>query len=281
MTTQNSRFTISPLTPAIGAEIRGLDLARPLDVETLAALRETWLERKVLFFREQTLTPEQQLAFTRQFGELEKYPFLPGIPGYPLIAPVLKLPHEKINFGGLWHSDTTYLETPAMGATLYALEIPPLGGDTLFANMALAYETLPEAIKARIHNLRVVNSSAKADVTKTREDRIRDAGDSALNKEFVSVHPLVRTHPETGEKILYVNEGHALRIDGWTEADSLPLLETLYRHQRKPEFQCRFRWSVGALALWDNRACQHYPVNDYHGYRRLLYRVSLKGDRPF
>lgn len=273
-------FAVQHLTPAIGSEVSGLDLAQPLTAETVAALRRLWLERKVLFFRAQQLTPDQQLAFTARFGELEKYPFLPGIEGYPLIAPVLKLPHETVNFGGLWHSDTTYLEAPAAGATLYAIEIPPLGGDTLFANMVLAHETLPEDIKARIQGLKVVNSSAKADVTKTREDRLKEVGDSAPRQEFVSIHPVVRTHPETGEKILYVNEGHAIRFDGWTEADSLPLLEALYKHQRKPEFQCRFRWSPGALAMWDNRSCQHYPVNDYHGYRRLLHRISLKGDRP-
>ncbi|GMU46455.1 MAG: taurine dioxygenase [Porticoccaceae bacterium] len=276
----NAPFAVQHLTPAIGSEVSGLDLAQPLAADTVAALRTLWLERKVLFFRDQRLTPDQQLAFTGQFGELEKYPFLPGIEGYPLIAPVLKLPHETVNFGGLWHSDTTYLEAPAAGATLYAIEIPPLGGDTLFANMVLAYETLPEDIKARIQGLKVVNSSAKADVTKTREDRLKEVGGSAPRQEFVSIHPVVRTHPETGEKILYVNEGHAIHFDGWTEADSLPLLEALYKHQRKPEFQCRFRWSPGALAMWDNRSCQHYPVNDYHGHRRLLHRISLKGDRP-
>ncbi|MFZ5655017.1 MAG: TauD/TfdA dioxygenase family protein [Pseudomonadota bacterium] len=277
----NTDFGIEHLTPAIGTEVRGLDLSRPLPPATLSAVRALWLERKVLFFRDQHLTPDQQLAFTAQFGELEKYPFLPGIEGYPLIAPVLKLPHEKVNFGGLWHSDTTYLETPAAGATLYAIEIPPLGGDTLFANMVLAYETLPDALKATIAGLKAVNSSAKADVTKTREDRLKEVGDRTPPQEFTSIHPVVRTHPETGERILYVNEGHAVRFDGWTEADSLPLLEALYKHQRKPEFQCRFRWSPGALAMWDNRACQHYPVNDYHGHRRLLHRISLKGDRPF
>ena len=192
MSTESPYFEIRRLTPAIGAEITGLDLSIVLTPETLANLRQVWLERKVLFFRDQKLTPDQQLAFSRQFGELEKYPFLPGIPGHPLIATVLKQAHETVNFGGLWHSDTSYLETPAMGATLYALEIPPLGGDTLFANMALAYETLSEPLKARIRDLHVVNSSAKAEVTKTREDRIRDAGDEAVRQEFVSRHPLVR-----------------------------------------------------------------------------------------
>lgn len=277
----SARFAVAPLTPACGAEITGLDLARPLEAAVLTALRKVWLERKVLFFRGQTLTPDQQLAFTAQFGELEKYPFLPGIEGYPLIAPVLKLPHETVNFGGVWHSDTTYLEKPATGATLYAVEIPPLGGDTLFANMALAYQALPEEIKQQIAGLRAVNSSSKADASKTREDRLKEAGTPVARQEFLSIHPVVRTHPQTGEKILYVNEGHAERFDGWTEAASRPLLNLLYQHQRKPEFQCRFRWSPGALALWDNRAVQHYPVNDYHGYRRLLHRVSIKGDAPY
>ena len=277
----NTYFEIEHLSPAIGSEVRGLDLARPLPQDTLIRVRALWLERKVLFFRDQRLTPDQQLAFTRQFGEVEKYPFLPGIDGYPLIAPVLKLPHEKVNFGGLWHSDTTYLETPAAGATLYAIELPPLGGDTLFANMALAYETLPDDLKKAIGGLKAVNSSAKADVTKTREDRLKEVGDRAPPQEFTSIHPVVRIHPETGEQILYVNEGHAVRFEGWSEQDSLPLLEALYKHQRKPEFQCRFRWSPGALVMWDNRSCQHYPVNDYHGHRRLLHRISLKGERPF
>lgn len=274
-------FDVHPLTPAIGAEITGIDLAVPIEPAALAALRQVWLERKVLFFRNQKLTPDQQLAFTRQFGEIEKYPFLPGIEGHPLIAPVLKLPHETVNFGGLWHSDTTYLETPAAGATLYALELPPLGGDTLFANMVLAHESLPEAIKTQIEGLRAVNSSAKAEVSKTREDRLKEATDTVVRQQFVSLHPVVRTHPETGEKILYVNEGHTERFEGWTEEASQPLLNLLFQHQRKPEFQCRFRWTPGTLAMWDNRAAQHYPVNDYHGYRRLLHRVSLKGDRPF
>ena len=273
-------FDIAPVTPAIGAEITGIDLSEPLAEDQVAALRRLWLRHRVLFFRDQTLTPDQQLAFTRQFGEIEKYPFLPGIDGHPLIAPVLKLPHETVNFGGLWHSDTSYLETPAAGATLYAREIPALGGDTLFANMVLAYETLDTQLQARIAGLRVINSSAKADVSRTREDRLQELGDDKPQREFNAVHPLVRTHPETGEKILYVNEAHAVGIEGWPQAQSDELLQQLYRHQRQPEFQCRFRWSVGALAIWDNRACQHYPVNDYHGHRRLLHRISLKGERP-
>lgn len=276
----NTHFDVSPLTPFIGAEVTGLDLSRPIPEATLKDLRATWLERKVLFFRDQQLTPDEQVAFAQQFAEVEKYPFLKGIDGHTLVAPILKLPHEQVNFGGMWHSDTTYLERPAMGAVLYAVEIPPVGGDTIWCNMVTAWEGLPEHLKALVKDLKVVNSSAKADISKTREDRIRDAADPEAPSAFVNIHPLVRIHPETGERILYANEAHAERFDGWTEAESAPLLHQLYLHQRKPEFQCRFRWTAGAVAIWDNRSTQHYPINDYHGHRRLLHRVSLKGDRP-
>lgn len=273
-------YRVEDLAPMIGSEIAGLDLSQALDADTLTALRALWLERKVLFFRDQTLTPEQQLAFTRQFGEVEKYPFLKGIEGHPLVAPVLKLPQETINFGGVWHSDTTYLPEPAAGATLYALELPPVGGDTIFCNMGAAYENLPAEMREMISGLKAVNTSAKAAVSATRKNRIDDGGDDSAPKEFTEVHPVVRTHPETGEKTLYVNEAHTLRFDGWSQEDSEPVLHILYEHARKPEFQCRFRWTVGSVVLWDNRSTHHYPINDYHGYRRLLHRISLKGTRP-
>lgn len=276
----NDHFEVAPLSPFIGGEVTGLDLSQPIPEPTLSKLRATWLERKVLFFRDQTLTPDQQVAFARQFAEIEKYPFLNGIAENPLVAPILKQPHEKMNFGGVWHSDTTYMERPAMGAVLYALEVPPVGGDTIWCNMVTAWESLSDELKEKLSTMKAVNSSAKADVTKTREDRIRDAGDTSAPQDFTNVHPVMRTHPETGEKALYVNEGHTVRFDGWTEEDSAPLLHQLYLHQRKPEFQCRFRWTKGSVAIWDNRSTHHYPINDYHGHRRLLHRVSLKGDRP-
>lgn len=276
----NEHFEVMPLAPVIGAEVRGLDLAQPIPPDTLARLRAVWLERKVLMFRDQTLTPTQHVAFARQFGALDKYPFLKGIDGHPLIAPILKLPEERVNFGGIWHSDTSYLERPAAGAVLYALEVPPVGGDTLFANMATAWQTLPEELREQMRGLRAVCSSAKADVTRTREDRLRDMADDSSPQAFESVHPVMRLHPETGEQVLYVNEAHVTRFEGWTDADSAPLLRRLYEHQRRPEYQCRLRWSAGAVVIWDNRATQHYPINDYHGHRRLLHRVSLAGDRP-
>jgi taurine dioxygenase len=276
----NTHFEMEDLSPFIGSEIRGLDLSKPIAADTLSELRRVWLERKVLFFLNQQLAPDQQVAFTRQFGEIDKYPFLKGIEGNPLVAPVLKLPEETVNFGGVWHSDTTYLELPAGGASLYALELPPLGGDTIFCNMGTAYEALSQDIKDKIDHLQAVNTSNKAAVSKTRSHRLADSGDRSAAEVFTHVHPVVRTHPESGERTLYVNEAHTSRFEGWTEKGSESLLNKLYQHARMPEFQCRFRWTLGAVVLWDNRSTHHYPINDYHGYRRLLHRVSLKGSRP-
>jgi taurine dioxygenase len=274
-----SKIEVRRLAGAIGAEISGIDLARDLDPQTTASLRRIWLEQCVVFFRDQHLSPAQFLRAAEAFGEPVEYPFVKGIEGFPVITPVVKLEHERVNFGGLWHSDTTYLEEPPMATMLLAREVPPVGGDTLFANMALAYETLSPGLRRTLDGLTVVNSSAKADVTRTREDRIRDAGKEAKS-EYVAEHPAVRTHPETGRKALYVNGGHTVRFKDWTVEESTPLLEYLYRHQQRPELTCRFRWEVGSLAFWDNRSAQHNPINDYHGHRRVMHRITLKGDRP-
>jgi taurine dioxygenase len=190
----------------------------------------------------------------------------------------VKLEHETVNFGGIWHSDTTYLERPPMASLLYAIEIPPVGGDTLFANQYLAYESLSEGLKRTLDGLVGVNSSLKADASRTREDRLRTAGERV--KVLIGEHPLVRTHPETRRKALFLNVGHTACVKGWTEAESRPLLEYLFAHQVRPEFTCRFRWTAGSLAFWDNRCAQHNPVNDYHGFRRVMHRVTLAGDKP-
>ena len=270
---------IRPLSGAIGAEILGIDLAHDVSGETVAAIRAAWLEHLVIFFRDQTLEPAQFLDVAHRFGEPVEYPFVKGLDGFPQITPVIKLEHEKINFGGVWHSDTSYLDIPPMATMLIAREVPPVGGDTLFANMVEAYETLSPGLRRMLDGLTVVNSSAKADVTRTREDRIRDAGKEARS-EYVAEHPAVRTHPETGRKALYVNGGHTVRFKEWTVEESTPLLEHLYRHQQRPELTCRFRWEPGSIALWDNRCTQHNPVNDYHGFRRVMHRVTLAGDVP-
>jgi taurine dioxygenase len=271
---------IRPIAGALGAEIDGLDLTNELDGETVSAIRRAWLDHIVIFFREQRLTAEQFLGFARRFGEVVEYPFIKGIDGFPEITPVVKLEHEKVNFGGLWHTDTAYLECPPMGTMLIARQVPPFGGDTLFANMYLAYETLSAGMRRLLDGLVAVNSSAKADVTKTREDRIRDGAKADAKPEYVAEHPVVRIHPETGRKALYVNGGHTVRFKDMTEAESTPLLAYLFAHQHRPEFTCRFRWEIGSIAFWDNRCAQHNPINDYHGHRRVMHRLTLAGDKP-
>jgi len=263
---------------ALGAEIGGVNLAGPLGDETISEIRQSLLDHLVIFFRGQKLTPQEQLAFAQRFGQPMEYPQLKGLPECPLVTPVIKLEHERVNFGGIWHSDTTYLERPPMASMLYAVELPPFGGDTLFANQYLAYETLSEGLKRVLAGLTGINSSTKAEASKTREDRLRAAG--AERKVLVGEHPVVRTHPETGRKALYVNVGHTAQFKGWTEQESRPLLDFLFRHQVQAEFSCRFRWEPGSLAFWDNRCAQHYPVNDYQGFRRVMHRVTLAGDTP-
>jgi taurine dioxygenase len=269
---------VRPLAGALGAEVVGVNMACDLEEEVVQEVRHAFLDHLVIFLRDQKVTPQQQVAFARRFGEPMEYPNLPGLPEAPLITPVVKLEHERNNFGGMWHSDTTYLAEPPMGTMLLALEVPPHGGDTMFANQYLAYETLSDGLKETLDGLIGINSSAKAEVSKTAEDRLKEAG--VERKALAAEHPLVRTHPETGRKALYTSDAHTVSIEGWSEKESLPLLRFLWEHQVKPEFTCRFRWQPGSLAFWDNRAAMHNPINDYHGYRRVLHRITLAGDKP-
>jgi taurine dioxygenase len=264
---------------ALGAEIAGVDL-RSLSASQVKEIRAAWLEHLVLFFRDQPLAPPEFMAFASRIGKPIEYPFVRGIEGFPEIIEVKKLEHEKINFGGVWHSDTAYLEVPPMASMLIAREIPPHGGDTLFANMYLAYETLSPGMQRMLAGLVAVNESAKADVTRTREDRLKTDGSDKAGKNLVGEHPVVRTHPETGRKALYVNFAHTSRFRDMTEAESAPLLAYLFQHQVRPEFTCRFSWQANSIALWDNRCAQHNPVNDYHGFRRVMHRITLAGDKP-
>jgi taurine dioxygenase len=283
MTDEYRTIRVTPITDAIGAEISGVDLAAALPDETVAEIRRAWLAHLVVFFRDQTLAPDAFLAFARRVGEPVEYPFVKGIEGFPEIIAVTKLPHETVNFGGIWHSDTVYLERPPMATLLVAREIPPRGGDTEFASMYAAYDALSSGMKRLLEGLRAVNSSALADVSKTREDRIRDSGvdgDPESAKEYVSEHPVVRTHPETGRKALYVNIAHTERFVDMTKDESQPLLQYLFEHSVRPEFTCRFVWQPGSLAMWDNRCAMHNPINDYDGYTRAMHRITLAGDVP-
>ena len=270
---------IHPVAGALGAEISGVDLAQ-VDDGTIAEIRQAWLEHLVIFFRDQDLSPAQFLAFARRIGEPIEYPFVKGLDEHPEIIPVLKLAHEKHNFGGIWHSDTAYLEQPPMASMLIAREVPPVGGDTEFANMYLAYETLSAGMKRLLDGLTAVNSSSAADVSRTREDRIKDSARADARKEYVAHHPVVRVHPETGRRALYVNVAHTVGFEDMTPEESAPLLQYLVRHQVRPDFTCRFRWRPGSIALWDNRCAQHNAINDYPGHRRLMHRITLAGDRP-
>ena len=273
-------ISVQPVTGALGAEISGVDLAKDLSDDTVAAIRRAWLQHLVIFFRDQDLSPAEFLAFARRFGEPVEYPFVKGLDEFPEIIPVLKLEHERVNFGGIWHSDTAYLDVPPMASMLVAREVPVAGGDTLFANMYLAYEWLSAGMKRVLDGLVAVNSSSNADVSRTREDRMKDSGRTEAREEYVATHPVVRVHPETGRRALYVNVAHTVRFEGMTHEESAPLLEYLYRHQVRPEFTCRFRWRPGSLAFWDNRCAQHNAINDYQGHRRLLHRITLGGDTP-
>ena len=272
---------IAPLAGALGAEIRGMDLAHANE-EDWNGIRKAFLDHLVLAFPGQSLDPKTMVQVAGNFGPVGYYPFAEGLPEEPHIFAIVKEPHEKTNFGEGWHSDTTYTERPPMATVLYSVEVPPFGGDTLFANMHLAYETLSDGMKDMLHGLQAVSSAA------TRKGGGRAAGNAFQSVKLVdqekmtleATHPVVRTHPDTGRKALYVNALHTARFDGWTEEESRPLLEFLYRHQQRPEFTCRYRWQANTFTIWDNRAAQHLAVNDYHGHRREMHRLSIEGDRP-
>jgi len=275
-----THFEAKRIAGALGAEIEGLDLSRDLDEAVIEEIRQAQIDHLVLFFRDQTLTMDQQLAFARRFGPLDTYPMVKGIEGFPELVEVRKEPDEKINFGGLWHSDTSYLPEPPRAAILYAKELPPYGGDTLYANMYMAYDALSDGLKAALDGLFVVNSGAAAGGAQSRSLRRGEAPKEDDRVAREAVHPIIRTIPETGRKVLYCNGAHTLRIEGWTEAESAPLLAYLYEVQHRPEFTCRFRWTPGALAFWDNRTAQHNAINDYHGFRRIMHRCAIKGAKP-
>jgi len=277
---------VTPLAPAMGAEITGLDLGREFvegrgfPAALIADLRAIWLDHQMIVIRGQNLPPARQLDLARAFGVPDIYPFLEGLDGFPEITPVLKRETETVNFGGVWHTDTIYQDAPPMATMLQAIELPPIGGDTLFANQQLAWQQLSDGMKDTLSGLRVICAAGKPKVAASRSARIAEKGKQVDAGAMLASHPVVRTHPETGRKGLYLSPGHAIRFDGWTEEESAGLLEFLFTHQIQPEFRCRLGWRVGDIAIWDNRSTLHYPLNDYHGHRRLLHRVTLKGDRP-
>jgi taurine dioxygenase len=273
-------FSISPMTPTIGAEISGLDIGAPLDAETLAAVRAALLDWKVLFFRDQKIDTDQHLAFARQFGELEVHPFAPQKPGYP---EVLAITHDRESRGkeNAWHSDVTWRVEPSLGSVLRAIEIPPVGGDTLFADMYAAYEGLTDEVKEAIEGKVAVHDFAHFRRGLKKRGK-SEAEIEAFNQLYPMVeHPVVRTHPETGRRGIYVNVGFTQHIVGMEPEESASLLRHLYAQAAIPEYQCRFRWTPNAIAFWDNRASQHYAASDYWPAVRRMERVTIVGDRPY
>lgn len=275
---RNHRFDIAPTSGALGATIEGADLSGPLEDSDIHEMREALNEYGVIFFRDQKLTPEQHIAFAERFGEIDVNRFFKAAPGYPQIAEVRKEPDQKTNIGGGWHTDHSYDQVPALGSILLARETPPRGGDTLFACMNRAYEALSDGMKKTLEGLKAVHSSRH--VFGAQSDYVKGAGGRLGNTEAATqdaVHPIVLRHPESGKKILYVNSAFTTHILGWTPQESAPLLNYLYQHAARPEFQYRFSWRDGSIAFWDNRSTWHYAVNDYHGARRLMHRITIQG----
>jgi taurine dioxygenase len=278
------RIKVEPGSGALGAEVAGVDLARTLDAATFAEIHQAWLEHKVLFFRDQRITPAQQTAFASRFGELEAYPFIEPLPDHPFVIPIVKEADTKFNFGGGWHSDMSYQARPVKATLLYALEVPERGGDTLFANMSSAYEALSPGMKALLEGLRAVFTASKVHGAAgyySDADHVMDMKKNPTREQARHLHPVVRTHPETGEKGIFMDAPHVERFEDMRLVESQPLIDWLGAHVSSPEFTARFRWRVGSLAIWDNRCVQHYALNDYPGQRREMHRTTVSGDVPF
>ena len=280
MKTNYRHLTVKPLSGSVGALIEGLDLSCDQDADVIAEIRQAWLDHLVIFFRDQHLSDKRLMTFGRYFGELYLHPNLAKKGPHPEVIHVVKEPDATRVVGAEWHTDTAHVECPPMGAILHALETPPKGGDTLFANQYLAYETLSDGLKATLNELKSVHDDSRVAGPSANKGRSTETRDDDAWRPTVNTHPVVRTHPETGRKSLYVNIASAHYFDGMTKAESAPLLRYLFDHATRPEFTCRFSWTPGSVAFWDNRCLKHIAVNDYHGHRRDMRRVQLAGDRP-
>ncbi len=269
---------VIPQSSCLGAEVRGVDLSKPLDAATQDAINQAFLEHQVIFFRGQQLSPQDYCDFAGGFGPLQDYLFADGMDGFPFITEIIKTETETESFGSFWHSDSAYLERPPKITMLYAREVPPHGGDTLFADMYAVYENLSEGLKATLALLRAVNSASVVPRDEDIYAEVKSKNSELRDRQ--AIHPVIRTHDETGRKALYVNGIHTLGFDGMTREESLPLLGFLCQQVTRPEYSFRLRWEPDTLAMWDNRCTQHYALNDYHGYRRVMHRLIVGGEPP-
>ncbi len=277
MTTSPYRFvTVEPVSGSLGAEVSGVDLGELTD-EQFDEITRGFLAHQVIFFRDQLLDEASYLDFAKRWGDIMFYPYMEGLADHPEILQVLKEPDDTYAFGSQWHTDSSFIAVPPKATMLYALELPPAGGDTSYASMYHAYDALSDGMKHMLADLRVLNIG---DQRVPRFDELsgmkqQDPGDA----ETRAYHPIIRTHPDTGRKALNVG-AHSIGIEGLTQEESTPLLEYLYRHGTKQEFTCRFRWSEGTVGIWDNRCVQHYAIDDYQGHRRRMHRITIAGDEP-
>lgn len=281
---QNSRIEVRPITGALGAEIHGVDISQDLDDQVFGEIRQALLDHCVIFFRDQDLDVERQKAFARRFGDIFIHPNFAGTGSDPEVVEVRREPGDKMIVGGEnWHTDTTMVANPPMGAVLYAIETPSYGGDTLFANQYLAFEALSDGMKRMLSGLKAMHS----DRNSAGPNSVRNAYRSTKTRadadwrETVNVHPVIRTHPETGRKLLFVNKAYTFAFEGMTEQESKPLLDYLFELGHRPEFTCRFRWQPGSVGVWDNRCTKHLALNDTGSNRRLMRRIQIAGDRPY
>jgi len=272
-------LTLEPLSPLIGSIVHGIDLRKPMSDEMTALVRQTLVDRKVVFFRDQNITTDQHLDFARKFGDLEVHPFAPSKPDYPEI---LAITHNEKSKGreNLWHSDVTWRLEPSLGSILRAVEVPGNGGDTLFSNMEMAYDELPDDIKEKIDGATAVHDFPSFRM-QLQKRGLSEEEIEVYNKQYPNPHhPVVRTHPESGRKSIYVNLAFTQYIEGMDRADSDILLQFLYSRAAIPEYQCRFQWEANSLAFWDNRSAQHYAVSDYWPAVRRMERATIIGDTP-
>lgn len=282
------KIEVRPIAGALGAEIYGVDLAETLDTETVSEVRQALHEYLVIFFRDQVMTSEQHIAFSRRFGEIETHRYAKGLPDHSEILPVVKeAVDQAANFGGIWHSDVSFHEAPPMGQILYALEVPEAGGDTIFVNMYRAYDALSKGMKEMLDGLKAIHTGVRSygatdsEVTRRQNQFSRSMDVQVKEDAAVEIaHPIIRTHPETHRKSLFASTISIQRFEGMTHEESRSLLDFLSAHAQRPEFTCRFRWRPNSVAFWDNRCTQHYALNDYHGQRREMRRVTIAGERP-